>query len=143
MNDSRISRCHSFIQFVGSHTRTMTHVQYNLGGTLPLFPLPLPFIASHMAGNYTAPSGTSSVPHPCGLLSEPYYSTIGTIVGPSIIYSYLTSDDSICNVSFENVRQIIITGTLWNILKYIRMISHRNDLPFLSVTKKPDLGPNC
>ena len=73
MNDSRISRCNSFIQLVGSHARTMTHVQYNLGGTLPLFPLPLPFIASRMAGNYTAPSGTSSVPHPCGLLSEPCY----------------------------------------------------------------------
>ena len=26
--------------------------------------------------NYTAPSGTSSVPHPCGLLSEPYYSVV-------------------------------------------------------------------
>ena len=40
MNDSRISRCNSFIQFVGSHARTMIHVQYNLGGTLPFVPSP-------------------------------------------------------------------------------------------------------
>ena len=62
-------------------------------------------------------------------------------VTPFIIYSYVTSDDNVCDLSLENVREIIIKVTLW-ILKYIGIISHRNDLPFLSVTKKPGIGTN-